>query len=130
MVFDENALRRAAYGQEAIIDLHDVPLDRFHHLVVKEFAEKLCDEIGMKRGPNYTWGDDKDLGTMHNPKADGLSCCQFLYSSSIIVHALDELGKVFINVFSCQTFDPEKVLRFAQATFAGRVAAFHNLKRL
>jgi len=130
MVFDESVLRRQAYGQEAIIDLHDVPLDRFHHKIVKDFAEKLCDEIGMQRGPVYAWGDDEDLGTMHNPKADGLSCIQFLYSSSIVVHAIDELGKVFVNVFSCKNFDQEKVLRFALATFGGRVAAFHNIKRL
>jgi S-adenosylmethionine/arginine decarboxylase-like enzyme len=124
------ALRGESYGQEAILDLHGVPKDKFDTDIVRTFAEKLCDEIGMKRGPRYVWGNDKSLGTMHNPKADGISCIQFLYSSSILVHAIDELGKVFINVFSCQEFDSEKVRQFALATFGGRLAAFHNIKRL
>lgn len=128
MKFD--SLVRQDYGQEAILDVHEVQLDRFDTKIVRKFAEDLCDAIGMKRGPIYVWGNDESLGTMHNPKADGISCVQFLYSSSITIHAIDELGKVFVNVFSCRKFDPDIVRRMVLDTFGGKIVGYHVLRRL
>lgn len=118
------------YGQEVIIDIHGVPPEFFNKNDVRKFTEALCDAIGMKRGPNYVWGDDNELGTMHNPKADGISCVQFLYSSSITMHAIDELQKVFINVFSCKTFDSEIVKKFVEEKIGGQIVSFHDFKRI
>jgi S-adenosylmethionine decarboxylase len=117
------------YGQEVILDLHDVPMDFFNKDKIRKFTEELCDEIKMKKGPNYVWGDDNELGTMHNPKADGISCIQFLYSSSITMHCIDELQKAFLNVFSCQEFDADKVKKFAEDNIGGTVVSFHNIIR-
>ena len=122
-------LKREDYGQEAIIDLHDVDKDLFDTKIIRKFVEELCDSINMRRGPIYVWGNDKSLGTMHNPKADGISCVQFLYSSSISIHALDELRKIYINIFSCENFDAEKVKEFTLETFGGNIVAFRNIKR-
>jgi len=122
-------LKQEDYGQEVIIDLHNVDKDLFDTKIIRKFAEELCDEIGMTRGPIYLWGNDKSLGTMHNPKADGISCIQFLYTSSITMHCIDELGKIFINVFSCQTFDADKVKEFVLDTFGGDIVSFRNIKR-
>lgn len=40
-------LKKEHYGQELILDLHDVSPDMFHTKVLKKFAEDLCDEIGI-----------------------------------------------------------------------------------
>lgn len=126
-------VRNEDYGQECVLDVHEVSKDKFHKKFIREFAEKLCDEIGMIRGPSYSshiWGEEKDLETHPNkPKIDGISLCQFLYSSSITLHFIDELGKVFINVFSCKNFDAEKVKSFALDQLGGTIAAFHNIIR-
>jgi S-adenosylmethionine/arginine decarboxylase-like enzyme len=123
-------IKEADYGQEVIVDVHDVPVEFFNKKSVRQFTEQLCDEIGMKRGPNHMWGDDNELGTKDNPKVDGLSCVQFLYSSSITIHALDELQKVFLNVFSCKTFDSEKVKQLVEQKIGGRIVSFHDFKRV
>jgi len=83
----------------------------------------------MKKGPLYCWGNDKSLGTMHNPSADGISVIQFLYSSSILCHCIDEESKVFINIFSCNKFDAEKAKMFALRATGGNIASLHNITR-
>jgi S-adenosylmethionine/arginine decarboxylase-like enzyme len=118
------------YGQEVIIDIHDVPEEFFTKKNVRQFVEKLCDEIQMKRGPNYMWGEEKELHAYANPKVDGLSCVQFLYSSSITIHAINELNKVFLNIFSCKTFDSEKAKLFTEKNIGGRIVSFHDFKRI
>jgi S-adenosylmethionine decarboxylase len=128
---DIETARAEDYGQEAVLDLHDVP-DKFFQLKeVRRFAENLCDEIGMIKGPIYTWGGEKqDLHVHPNkPKIDGISCVQFLHSSSITIHALDEINKVFINVFSCKPFDADGVKKFAEERLGGSLVSFHNYIR-
>ena len=122
-------LRNGDYGQELILDIHGVPMNKYKGKHIKEFASKLCGEIGMISGPIYVWGSDKSLGTMHNPKADGISCIQFLHSSSILIHAIDTLNRVFINIFSCERFDPDKAEKFALKYFEGEIKKRHNIVR-
>jgi S-adenosylmethionine/arginine decarboxylase-like enzyme len=117
------------YGQELILDFHEVPSDFFTDKNVRHFAESLCDEIGMRRGPIVCWGQDKALKTMSRPKADGISVCQFLYESSIVVHAIDELHKVFVNVFSCKSFDADTAIKFAKENISGKIVSIHNMIR-
>jgi S-adenosylmethionine/arginine decarboxylase-like enzyme len=85
----------------------------------------------MIRGPIYTWGGEKKDLHAHpeNPKIDGISCVQFLHSSSITLHAIDELNKVFINVFSCEKFDAEMVKQFALDNVGGVLVTYHNYRR-
>lgn len=118
------------YGQELILDIHNVPKGMIHKKHIRKFAEKLADEIGMKRGPIYLWGEEKELGTHpDNPKIDGISCVQFVYTSSITIHAIDELDKVFVNIFSCKEFDAEKAKQFVLENFKGEVVEEHNIVR-
>jgi len=39
------------------------------------------------------------------PHTKGTSAVQFILTSTIVVHTLDLLRKVFINIFSCKPFD-------------------------
>jgi hypothetical protein len=42
-------VKRESYGQELIIDMHDVPTEFFTKKNIRQFAEQLCDEIKMKK---------------------------------------------------------------------------------
>ncbi len=121
--------KKIPYGEELILDIHGVDRGKITAANVKKFAADLCDEIGMKKGPNYVWGNEENMDHEKNPKADGISCVQFLYTSSIIVHAIDELNKVFINVFSCHEFDQKKATAFALKTWGGELVASHDIIR-
>ena len=117
------------YGQELILDFSDVPKEFFEQHRIKKFTEILAHEIEMTKGPNYVWGNDKDLGTMHDPSADGISCIQFIMSSSILCHCIDEEGKVFVNIFSCKKFDADKAQKCAEKAIGGKLVAIHNIIR-
>ena len=121
------------YGQEAIFDIHNVSAEFFTKKTIRKFAEKLCDEISMRRGPNYLWGEDKEEHKNNKGegaiKADGISCIQFLYSSSITMHCLDEISKVFINIFSCNKFDFDKAKKFIEDNINGNIVEQHNIVR-
>ena len=126
-----NHVKKENYGQEAIFDLHNVDVSKFEIKNIKEFAEKLADKIGMKKGPSYQWGDKNELNTDPSQpvKADGISCVQFIFESSITVHALDAIQKVYINVFSCKTFDFEKTKSFVIKWFGDKIVTEHNIIR-
>ena len=118
------------YGQECIIDLHGVPIELFTNKIVDDFAKQLVEKIGMRAGPAHSWGSVGDEGKYkEHPKKDGLSHIQFLWESSIVIHALDEIQKVFINVFSCKKFDSNIVKEFALETFKGTIANETNIVR-
>lgn len=127
--------KKKKYGQELILDVHDVPMEFFTKKNVRQLSEHLCDEIGMVRkyAPNYIWGEEKELHKTKKKyggvKADGLSCIQFLYSSSILVHALDDIQKVFINIFSCEKFDAKKAEKFVLKTVGGKIVRADNIVR-
>lgn len=124
---------RKDYGQELILDIHDVPSDFFHRTKIGLFAKELCTEIKMKHGPRYLWGTDREEHKHKTGedaiKADGISCVQFLYNSSITIHALDEIQKVFINIFSCDRFDAEKAKVFTEKNVGGKIVSAHNILR-
>ena len=131
---DLNKDKSGPYGQECVLDLHEVPLEMFNNKALKQFGEELCKEIGMSLGPAHSWGNDHDEG-MYKPndkqddKKDGISHVQFLWESSIVIHALDELQKVFVNVFSCKKFDSEKAKDFTVKYFGGKLVNETNIIR-
>ncbi|MEI6750320.1 MAG: S-adenosylmethionine decarboxylase [Bacteroidota bacterium] len=122
--------KKADYGQECILDISDVPLELFTNKLIDGFATELVEKIGMRAGPKHSWGSVGDEGMYKDhPKKDGLSHIQFLWESSIVIHALDEIQKVFINVFSCKKFDASIVKEFALETFKGNLANETNIVR-
>jgi S-adenosylmethionine/arginine decarboxylase-like enzyme len=127
------AVSRENYGQELILDIHKVPSEFFIKNIIRNFAEKLCDEIKMKRGPIYIWGENKELRTAKKGegpiKADGFSCVQFIEKSSITIHALDEIQKVFINIFSCDPFDVKTAINFVKENVGGNIVRNKNIIR-
>ena len=121
------------YGHELVLDIHEVEPGPFTGPMtleaIKKFAADLCAEIGMITGPCHAWGTDEDKNEWFNPKTNGISCVQFLHSSSITIHAIDPLGKVFINIFSCEAFDIEKAKAFSLAHFGGVLVSSHSIVR-
>ena len=96
------------YGQELILDLHECDASLFNRHDLSMFFDGLCECIDMIPERLEFW-DDQDVPPHErqtDPKTKGTSAVQFILTSSIVVHCLDLLGKVFINIFSCKEFDP------------------------
>lgn len=120
------------YGLELILDLEDVPDEMFTEDKIKAFTVALCKKIKMRhdsRGP-ITWGNNSDENEESNIKSDGISCILFIETSSIVVHAIDLLNKVFINCFSCEDFDSYEAITFSRDYWKGKIVQHKVITRI
>ena len=122
---------RKKYGFELILDLHDCDVSTFNRSRLKDFFEKLCDEIKMQRCELHFWDDEgvplEEQQT--SPHTKGTSAVQFILTSTIVIHTLDLMGAVYINVFSCKEFDPDIVKQLSCEFFNGKIVNNHFIER-
>jgi len=114
-----------AYGWELVMDLKDANPERFNRKDLKKYLIALCDDvIDMKRERLCWWDDHKVPEEERQTEAHtkGTSLVQFILTSTIVIHTLDDLKQVFVNIFSCKEFDPEKALRFTMFWFQAQAA--------
>lgn len=112
------------YGKELILDLHDCNIRMFNNRRrVKAYFIELCKLIDMEREDLHFWDYEGDpVGYKEAPPhLKGISAVQFIKTSSVVVHTLEDLRKVFINVFSCKDFNHAEVRKFTEKWFGGRV---------
>lgn len=111
------------YGKELILDLHDCNPDKFTRKSIKKFFIDLCNKIDMQAEKLSFWdyeGQPEEYAKA--PKhLKGISAVQFISTSSIVIHSLDDLNKIFINIFSCKNFDPDIVKEFVKEFFEGQI---------
>ena len=107
------------YGVELILDLHGCDPSTFNRECIGAYFERLCVLIDMKREALHFWDDigvsEEDKQT--SPHTQGTSAVQFILTSSIIIHTLDQLSAVYINMFSCKAFDPKVAEQFSVEWF-------------
>jgi len=111
------------YGKELILDIHKCDDITFTRNNIEEYFKQLCLLIDMKRCDLHFW-DDLDIPEEErqiNPKTIGTSAIQFIITSSIVIHTLDLLGKVFVNIFSCKDFDCDIAADFTENWFKGTI---------
>ena len=102
------------FGVELILDLHDCDTSTFTRESISRYLEGLCELIDMKREELYFW-DDIDVPEEErqaSPHTQGTSAVQFILTSSIVIHTLDQLSSIYINMFSCKDFDPKLAEKF------------------
>jgi len=119
------------YGEELILDLHGCNPARFNRKDLRRFLEELCNLIKMERVILHFWDyeDDPEAYRVAPEHLKGTSVVQFIQTSNITIHALDDLKKVFLNVFSCKLFDPDLVSSFTVAFFGGEIVEKHFIRR-
>ncbi len=97
------------YGIELILDLHGCDASKFTRASITKYFEQLCDLIDMQREDLHFWDDvglsEEDKQT--SPHTQGTSAVQFILTSSIVIHTLDQLKAIYINIFSCKDYDPK-----------------------
>jgi S-adenosylmethionine decarboxylase len=118
---DENTgLLTDKYGIELILDLHGCDASKFTRESFTAYFEQLCVLIDMQREDLHFWDDvgvsEEDKQT--SPHAQGTSAVQFILTSSIVIHALDQLRAVYINIFSCKAYDAEVAEKFSTEWFS------------
>jgi S-adenosylmethionine decarboxylase len=102
------------WGYHLTLDCHDcnraLIMEKWN---VQNFIEELVQRIDMepigKPWIEYTAGD--------HPDKAGFTAVQIIVTSSIVAHFIDSTGDLYLDVFSCKTFDIDTVKRVVQEYF-------------
>jgi S-adenosylmethionine/arginine decarboxylase-like enzyme len=120
------------YGKELILDLGDCNPETFTRESITEFFTQLCELIGMEQCDLHFWDDvgvsEDECQT--DPNLKGTSAVQFIMTSSIVIHCLDLLGTVYLNLFSCKDFDIIEAIWFARNWFKGNIVKSTEVPRI
>ena len=113
-----------SYGKELILDLHNCNSEKFNRKDIAQYFKVLCDEkINMERCDLHWWDyEDEEQEVYDNAPAHlkGTSAVQFIQTSDIVIHTLDDLKRVYVNIFSCKDFDSDIAREFTEETFEGK----------
>ncbi len=107
------------YGMELVMDLHDCDVTLFSRAGLGAYLERLCDLLGMVREELHFW-DYEGQGALRRAAPahlNGTSAVQFIRTSNVTVHALDDLRRVYINIFSCQEFNVAEAIELTTEYF-------------
>ena len=130
-IISSNNENKTDYGMEVIIDLHECDITKFNRKDLKSFFIELCNLIGMERC-KLCWWDDHGLPENEcqtEPHLKGTSAVQFISTSNIVIHTLDILESVYLNIFSCKNFDGNITKDFCKKWFKGKIVSFHEIRR-
>ncbi len=121
-----------SYGKELILDLHKCDPETFTRESIEEYFIELCELIDMERCELFWWDD---VGVPEGEKQTeahlkGTSAVQFIMTSNITIHALDLMGNVYLNIFSCKDFNGSSAMVFSEKWFKGHVASHHIIERV
>ena len=120
------------YGIELILDLHDCDESKFTRDSITEYFERLCVLIDMQREALHFWDDEgvPEEDKQTSPHTQGTSAVQFILTSSIVIHTLDQLRAVYINIFSCKEYDPKVAEKFSVEWFGATECSARVIDRV
>ena len=110
---------RESYGTELILDLHGCNVEKFNRNDIDDYFTRLCRTIEMEKCEVYFWDDVGVLPEERQtlPRTKGTSAVCFILTSSIVIHTLELLRVVYVNIFSCKAFDPDLAAEFTNEWF-------------
>jgi len=120
-----------AYGKELILDLSMCDISTFNRESIGNYLDALCELIDMQAEDRHFWDDEglSEEECQTDPKTTGVSVVQFILTSTIVIHSLPKLGKIFINIFSCKDFDQEQACMFTVEWFGSQKFRRHVVER-
>ena len=123
-------MQTIAYGQECILDIHECGPSGRESLT--RLCIELCELLRMKPEKLVFWDyegrpEEYAAAPAH---LKGTSAVQFISTSNITIHALDELRYLYLNVFSCKPFKSTTLRAFVAKWTGGIIVNFHDMIRL
>ncbi len=114
------------WGQHLILDALAGELSKVRSgEAIATFTADLVEEIGM-----VAYGEPVVVHfAEHVPEAAGYSLVQLIETSAITGHFCDASGDFYLDVFSCKSFDTDRVVALVQAFFTPANCHVVNLVR-
>jgi S-adenosylmethionine/arginine decarboxylase-like enzyme len=102
--------------------MHGCNDSQFNRKSLEYYFTELCELIEMELCEVHFWDDvgvpEDEQQTL--PHTKGTSAVCFILTSSIVIHTLDLLKAVYVNIFSCKPFDPAVAEKFTAEWFGAR----------
>ena len=118
--------RKKAWGLSSSINLYSCNPDYIRSgTKIKEFVKKLCSLLGVKM-----FGETQVVRFGENKDVFGYSMTQLIESSLVSAHFVEKTDKVFLDIFSCSLYDPNKAAEFAKEFFEARDYKLNYLIRV
>lgn len=119
------------YGKSLILDIHDCDASKFNRKDLKKYFVALCARIGMVRAKLVWWDftGQPEAYEQAPPHLKGTSAVQFISTSNVTIHALDDLRCAYVDIFSCRDFDDADTAEFTASYFGGKIKAATPLVR-
>ena len=119
------------YGYELILDLSGCNADLFTRSHIDRYFTELCELIDMKKCEVVFWDDlyVEPNQRQTEPHTKGTSAVCFILTSSIVVHTLDILERVYVNIFSCKDFNAQCAVEFTMRSFEASDCVHHAITR-
>ncbi len=80
-----------------------------------------------------SWWDYKGYPEEYNKAPahlKGTSAIQFISTSNITIHTLDDMKRVYLNVFSCKPFPSHMAAVYTEKYFEGIIINEHEIDRI
>ncbi len=124
--------KNTPYGYELILDLHGCDVSTFTRESIGKYMVTLCEEIKMEREDLHFW-DYEGVPEEERPTEAhllGTSAVQFISTSDIVIHALDLLKAVYINIFSCKCYNKDIAEKITKEWFGATECSSRFIERI
>lgn len=82
---------------------------------IKEYVDKLCDLIKMRR-----FGQPQVVDFGEDPRISGFSMTQLIETSLISGHFANLTNSAYIDIFSCKFYPPQEAAQFTKQFFKAK----------
>lgn len=121
------------YGFEYVIDLKGCDARQFTIPAIKMFMPRICAIFRLTPAQLHIWCyEDPHNKAAAPPHLKGVSAVQFITTSNITLHCLDDLGLAMVNVFTCGVLQQHDIARgreFCMTWFNAKSYTEHLLNR-
>ena len=123
---NETNLARAPWGQHLVLDFNGCPKELLEDKEnILNWSKELVQAIDM-----VAYGEPViEHFATHSHEAAGYTLLQMIETSNISAHFAENIGQVYIDVFSCKAFDVEVALGICKKYFNPTQANMHNMDR-
>lgn len=114
------------WGQHLVLDLNGCPKELLADKEnILKWTKELVEAIDM-----ISYGDPiiEHFAT-HSHEAAGYTLLQMIETSNIAAHFAENIGQVYIDVFSCKTFDNQIAIDVCKKYFAPQEVQQHTMMR-
>lgn len=120
---DYNAMN--AWGILTSVDIHECDPGLIRSAsAIKDFVIQLCDLIEMKR-----FGEPVIVHFGEDDRVAGYSMTQLIETSLISAHFANQTNNIYLDIFSCKYYDPQKAAEFSRNFFKGKDANINVVLR-